>query len=93
MGSYRLTRRANADLDEIADYLGERSPSAVNRVLNALQRTFEFLADHPEAGSLRDDLRPNLALVYGEETGESLRDLLQKAARGRANRRRFGWVA
>ena len=60
MSSYRLTRRADADLDEITSYLSEHSPSAVNRVLNALNRTFEFLADHPDAGSLRDDLRPNL---------------------------------
>src|SRR5947208_1120246 len=60
MSSYRLTRRADADLEDITDYLTEHSPSAVNRVLSALKRAFRFLADHPDAGSLRDELKPNL---------------------------------
>jgi toxin ParE1/3/4 len=60
MSSYRLTRRADADLEEITSFLTERSPAAANRVLNALRQTFAFLADHPDAGSSRDDLRSNL---------------------------------
>jgi len=59
-------------LDEIADYLGSRSPSAAVRVLEALLDRFELLASHPLMGEIRNDLpgRPrcfssgNYLIVY-----------------------------
>jgi len=60
MSSYRLTRRADADLEDIKNYLTEHAPSALNRVLNALKRSLQFLAEHPDAGTLREDLKTKL---------------------------------
>jgi plasmid stabilization system protein ParE len=58
MMSFHLTRRAKADLEEISDYLADHSAQAATRVINALHRTFAFLGEHPQAGTLREDLRP-----------------------------------
>jgi plasmid stabilization system protein ParE len=60
--TYRLTRQALSDLDDIADYLRERNPSAGYRVLNELSRTFTLLAANPEIGARRDDLHAGLRM-------------------------------
>jgi toxin ParE1/3/4 len=59
---YRLSRQASADLDAISDFLAARSQSAARRVMLELRDTFQFLADHPDAGTGRDDLRPGLRI-------------------------------
>jgi toxin ParE1/3/4 len=59
---YFLSRQARADLDSIAAYLREKSPSAARRVLTELFRTFQFLAAAPESGTQRDDLYPKARL-------------------------------
>ena len=58
----RLSKRALADLDGIADYLGERNPSAAARVLRTLRDAFDALALSPNMGVLRDDLHPGLRI-------------------------------
>ena len=59
---FRLWCRAKADLERIADSLGERSPGAADRVLNTLLSTFEPLAENPWMGMDRNDLRPQLRM-------------------------------
>jgi toxin ParE1/3/4 len=59
--AYRLAKRAEADLDEIADYIAAESGSldTATRVIQALAARFLFLAENPYAGRARDgDLGP-----------------------------------
>ena len=56
-GRYRLSRRAHADMEGIASYIGERNPAAADRVIDALIDCFSLLADRPQLGTKRDDLR------------------------------------
>ena len=45
------TRPALANLEEIADYLGERNPAAAYRVVNAIyEKTETLLAENPLIG-------------------------------------------
>lgn len=60
MSRYRLSRQADADLDDIADYVASERPRAAIRILNTLHDAFRTLATNPEIGTLRDDLLPNL---------------------------------
>src|SRR5438094_9274846 len=62
MSRYRLSRQAYTDLDAIWDYVGieKNRPAAARRVIAQLFETFDKLAEHPELGTRRDDLRPNL---------------------------------
>jgi toxin ParE1/3/4 len=60
---YRIARQVVADLEGIADYLGQRSPSASDRVIDELLRAFESLAHNPEAGTNIDHVRPHLRLL------------------------------
>ena len=55
--AYRLAKRAEADLDDIADYIAAESASLVTaaRVIEALTARLLFLADNPYAGRARDD--------------------------------------
>lgn len=60
---FRLSAQAVADLEQVADYLGDKSPSASDRVIDELFRTFESLAVFPEMGESLNDLRPGLRLI------------------------------
>jgi len=58
--SFRLTARAEADLDEIDDYVASEFGEAVaERVIDRLCETFERLADNPCMGRPRPDWAPN----------------------------------
>jgi plasmid stabilization system protein ParE len=59
---YRLSRHAVADLEGIASYLQQRSPTAARRVIGALQDTFELLARNRQMGTSLDEIRPGLRL-------------------------------
>jgi plasmid stabilization system protein ParE len=50
--AYRLARRAEADLDDIAHYIATESGSldTASRVIEALVARFLFLADNPMRG-------------------------------------------
>ncbi len=43
-------RRALANLEQEADYIGETDPAAAARVLARLREAVQRLADHPESG-------------------------------------------
>jgi toxin ParE1/3/4 len=51
---------AQADIDEIWDYIARDSVRNANRFVDQIERRFGLLADNPRLGVLRDDLRPGL---------------------------------
>lgn len=56
---FRLTPRAAADLDEIADYTFEEwGPAQMEDYLRSLNKRFEWLARNAFAGRERDDVHP-----------------------------------
>jgi toxin ParE1/3/4 len=56
---FRLTPRAAADLDEIADYTMEEWEAAqMGDYLRSLNQRFEWLAQNPLAGRERNDVHP-----------------------------------
>ncbi len=64
---YRLMRRAEADLDEIADFSlaswgGARAESYLQRLIDA----FDMIAAHPQIGRLRPEVTPPVRLFQVE---------------------------
>ena len=59
---YRLSRQAVNDLEQIADYLGERNPSAADRVIDEFFRSFDALSSNPDVGTNLDELRDELRM-------------------------------
>ncbi|MBM3560065.1 MAG: type II toxin-antitoxin system RelE/ParE family toxin [Alphaproteobacteria bacterium] len=58
MAGWQLTRLAAADLDEIGRYTQEKwGRDQRLRYLAALERRMAFLAERPDAGRKRDDVR------------------------------------
>ena len=59
------SRRADAEVEEVAAYLAEHSPPAADRFLAALERAAEQLAQFPESGAR--GLRPGTRrLIVGD---------------------------
>ena len=60
--AHRLSPEAEADLDQIWDYITKESgsPAAAKRVVTSITDRFFLLATHPALGRRRDDLRPGL---------------------------------
>jgi len=52
-----LLPRAEADLEQIGNYLSERNPRAAVQLIDAFQRRWKLLSEHPLSGKARDDLR------------------------------------
>ena len=63
-----LSRKADADLDDILDYSIAKYGRAVAEVyLRAINSAFDHLAEYPELGMMRPDLKPKLrSLPTGE---------------------------
>jgi plasmid stabilization system protein ParE len=55
-GTYRLTERAEADVDSIADFIAGESVDAAVKVVLALEDAFVLLASRPGIGHAREDL-------------------------------------
>ena len=61
-----FTRAARDDLIDIWTHIAEDDPSAADRVLDRLDEVASHLADNPQMGPARDDIRPGLRyLVSG----------------------------
>jgi len=61
-----FTRAASEDLIEIWTHIAEDNPQAADRVLDRLEEAASRLADTPQIGPARDDVRPGLRyLVSG----------------------------
>jgi toxin ParE1/3/4 len=54
--AYRLTKRAEADVEAIADFIAGDSVDAAVKVLLALEDAFVLLAARPGIGHAREDL-------------------------------------
>ena len=54
--AYRLTKRAEADVEAIADFIAGDSVDAAVKVLLALEDAFVLLASRPGIGHAREDL-------------------------------------
>jgi plasmid stabilization system protein ParE len=55
MTMFRVTRDAQTDVAGIGDYVAQYNPSAAKRVVRAIRNTFEFLGEHPDAGTACDE--------------------------------------
>lgn len=53
---FRITLRAQTDLDEIWLYIAADRPEAADRFLERFQRGFELLASRPDIGESRPEL-------------------------------------
>ncbi len=60
MGSYRLTKKAAADLQAIGDYLSEQNLRAAERLLNDLEDHFTLLAENTKLGRARPEIGRDL---------------------------------
>lgn len=65
---FRIAAQAKRDLNDIWDYVAERSTLRVaDTTLDEIQRGFPLLAQFPEMGVLRKELTPTLrSFVVGE---------------------------
>lgn len=73
----RYSRRALADLEEIADYIRARSPKSALSVERRIRRDIDLLASFPRLGRPTDDPEVRVLpvvkypyLVYYEITGQ-----------------------
>lgn len=55
-----FTKKAREDLIGIWLHIADDDPMAADRVLDRLDDAASHLADHPEMGAARDDIRPGL---------------------------------
>jgi toxin ParE1/3/4 len=60
------TQRAEEDLEEILSYLEEHSPPAAERFAVAFNERCRLLAELPEMGRRRDEIRPGVRSVVIE---------------------------
>ncbi|NLF07052.1 MAG: type II toxin-antitoxin system RelE/ParE family toxin [Pirellulaceae bacterium] len=59
MTIFRLSWKAETDLQEIADYISDRNPSAAVKELEKFFAKFDLLGKNPLLGELRQDLPGN----------------------------------
>ncbi len=60
MADVKLTEAAEADLQEIWDYISEKNIDAANRVIGDLMGKFRFLAKNSKIGKPQDKIILNL---------------------------------
>ena len=53
MQQFLVRRRADRDIDEIADYIGQHNTSAGRRFIEELWSEFSLLAEYPGVGTIR----------------------------------------
>jgi toxin ParE1/3/4 len=63
MTRFRLSLRANTDLDAIRRHISQDTESAADRFVGEFFDLFHLLAKNPEIGQLRAELRPNLRSI------------------------------
>jgi toxin ParE1/3/4 len=60
MNRFRIDHQAQADLEEIFDYIARNNCSAASRLMLQFKERFRLLAGHPLMGQSRPELAPNL---------------------------------
>ena len=58
--TYRITRVAEADLDEIHDFIAKGSSRHAIQMLMRFESIFDLITDAPLAGTSRDELQPGI---------------------------------
>ena len=77
MNTFRISPRAERDLNAIWDFIAESNPIAATRFLNRIEERCQLLADNPMLGPLRPefgrDIRSypwgNYLILYGPTAG------------------------
>jgi toxin ParE1/3/4 len=65
--TYHLLPRAEADIEQIGDFLAERNPAAAARLVDAFHEKWLRLTHFPYLGMERDDIMPGIRhVVVGE---------------------------
>jgi toxin ParE1/3/4 len=62
---FRFSRRAEADIREIGDFIARDNPTRAASFIGDLRSRCREIARFPEAAPLRPDLSPNLAPASG----------------------------
>jgi toxin ParE1/3/4 len=62
MSRYRFTPQAQQDLNDIHDYLAQHNPAAAARLVDAIERRCQALANSPGMGRACGHLAPGLRL-------------------------------
>jgi toxin ParE1/3/4 len=57
---FHVSPQATSDLVELHDYIAVDNQAAAARLIDRFFTRFQRLADYPELGTLREDLRPGL---------------------------------
>lgn len=60
-----MTRKAVAELEQILDYLAERSPQAAKKVIDQIFAAMERVSRTPSLGHARPDLTDRPVLFHG----------------------------
>jgi toxin ParE1/3/4 len=60
MSEVRISRQADADLDEIWDYVAQRNVQAADRLAKKIAKKYDTLAIFPEMGTAYEELAPRL---------------------------------
>jgi toxin ParE1/3/4 len=64
--SYQLSPQAEADLEEIGDYIADDNPENARRFIERLTSKLEALGRHPMMGRARPELRSDMrSFPYG----------------------------
>jgi toxin ParE1/3/4 len=63
MNRFRLSRRAEADIAEIRQYIAQDNATAADKLVGEFFDLFHSLARAPDIGEQRPDLRPNLRAI------------------------------
>ena len=62
--TYRISRRANADIESICDYIAKDNPEAAERLDERIHNTIQMLAHFPRMGHLRSDVADKRYLFW-----------------------------
>lgn len=62
--TYRLSKRANADLEEIFEYIAKSNPGAASRLDQRIHETINLLARFPGIGHSRLDVTDKRYLFW-----------------------------
>lgn len=63
MARIHRTRKARADLIDIWRFVATDNPDAADALLDLLDEACRKLAEHPQSGPARDDIRPGLRYI------------------------------
>lgn len=62
--NYRISRRANGDIEGICDSIAENNPEAANRLDERLHEAMRLLAQFPRMGHTRPDVQDKRYLFW-----------------------------